>query len=54
MNYERSIAGVFAGTGALVLIYIGHSDAGIAILSTMVGFFVGEKNGQRTTRAGGS
>lgn len=47
MNVERVIAGVFVGAGALVLIYKGETTAGVGLLGTMVGFFVGEKNGAR-------
>jgi hypothetical protein len=43
----RVVAGCFAGAGALLLIYEGHYEPAIAILSTMVGFFVGEANGQK-------
>jgi len=49
MNYSRSIAGVFVGAGALLLIYKGHVTEGCLLLGTMLGFFVGEKNGQRTS-----
>lgn len=45
--YERAIAGIFGGAGALLLIYKGEITAGTAILSAMIAFFVGEKNGQR-------
>ena len=45
--FEREIAGIFAGAGALLLIWQGHhAEAGI-ILGSIVGFFVGEKNGER-------
>lgn len=47
MNTERVIAGIFVGAGALVLIYKGEITAGVGLLGTMVGFFVGEKNGAR-------
>lgn len=40
------MAGAFAGTGALILIYVGEVTAGAAILASMVGFFVGEANGK--------
>jgi len=45
--FERIIAGVFCGAGALLLIYQGYITEGAIILGTMLGFFVGEKNGQR-------
>ena len=47
MNVARVVAGFFAGAGALILIYQGHITEGGLILSTMLGFFVGEANGQR-------
>lgn len=47
MNVERVIAGLFVGAGALVLIYKGETTSGVALLGTMVGFFVGEKNGAK-------
>ncbi len=47
-NYPRLLAGAFAGIGALIFIWQGHTTEGAIILSTMVGFFVGEKNGQKT------
>lgn len=51
MGYERIVAGAFAGAGALLLIYKGEIAVGSAILATMVGFFVGEKNGARASQA---
>lgn len=45
MGYERVVAGCFAGAGALMLLWKGEITAGVAVLMTMVGFFVGEKNG---------
>ena len=47
MSHEREIAGVFVGAGALLLIYQQQYVAAVALLGTMVGFFVGEKNGER-------
>jgi len=47
MNYLRCIAGLFAGAGGLLLICLEHYEAGIAIISGMMGFFVGEANGKR-------
>ena len=49
MDIPRCIAGIFAGAGGLLLIYLEHYEAGICILSSMMAFFVGEKNGQRQT-----
>jgi hypothetical protein len=50
MDYVRMIAGGFAGAGALILIWKGEISAGVAILSTMVGFFVGERNGAKNAQ----
>ena len=47
MNYQREIAGVFVGCGALLLIWVGEISAGVGLLGAMVGFFIGEKNGER-------
>jgi hypothetical protein len=47
MNYERLLAGCFAGAGALILLYKGENTAATAILASMLAFFVGEKNGQK-------
>lgn len=48
VNMTREIAGIFVGVGALLFIYKGEYAIASALLGTMVGFFVGEKNGQRT------
>lgn len=45
MDTLRLMAGTFVGAGALLLIYKGEVTAGVALLGTMLGFFVGEKNG---------
>lgn len=47
MGYERAIAGVFVGGGALLLIWQGQYTPAVALLGTMVGFFVGERNGAK-------
>lgn len=47
MNNERIVAGIIAGAGALVLLYQGHHEPAVAILSSMLAFFIGEKNGQK-------
>lgn len=44
------MAGGFAGAGALILLWKGEYTAATAILGTMLGFFVGEKNGAKTAR----
>lgn len=51
MNYNRMIAGCFAGGGALLLIYKGYISEGAIILSAMMAFFVGEANGKRIKEA---
>lgn len=50
MNVHKVIAGISAGAGALLLIYKGYITEGTIILSTMVGFFVGETNGKRISK----
>lgn len=47
MNGERIVAGVFVGTGALLLIWKGEIAIAAGLLGSMVGFFVGEQNGQK-------
>jgi len=47
MGYERTIAGIFAGVGAIVLIAKGETSSGVALLAGMMGFFIGEKNGAK-------
>lgn len=47
MNWEKLTAGAFAGAGALLLIYKGYIAEGCTILGTMLGFFVGDWNGQK-------
>jgi uncharacterized membrane-anchored protein YitT (DUF2179 family) len=47
---ERLVAGVFAGAGAMLLLYQGQTVAGVAILSSMVAFFTGEANGKRAVQ----
>lgn len=54
MGYERTIAGVFAGAGALLSLYLGVTcnrqeliTGGLVVLSGMMAFFSGEKNGMK-------
>lgn len=47
VNLEKIIAGVFAGAGSLLLIYEGYIAEACAILGGMLGFFVGDWNGQK-------
>lgn len=49
MNYNRMIAGMFVGAGAMLLIYKGNITEACTLLGTMVGFFVGEANGKKIT-----
>ena len=48
-DFLRLVAGTFVGAGGLLLIYKGHIAEGGIILGTMLGFFVGEKNGARAS-----
>ncbi len=43
----RALGGGFAGVGALILLYQGETAAGVAILASMLAFFVGEANGRK-------
>lgn len=45
----RLMGGFFAGVGALLLLYQGEQTAAVAILASMLAFFVGERNGRRGT-----
>ena len=58
MNYNRLIAGIFAGSGALLCIWQGLEKGepylvgiGTTILSGMMSFFVGENNGIKKAKA---
>jgi hypothetical protein len=51
VDYLRFLAGGFVGAGALMLLYTGEITAGVALLATMLGFFVGEKNGAKQQKA---
>ena len=50
VNFEKLIAGSFAGAGALLLIYQGYITEGAMILSSMVAFFIGDLNGQKKAK----
>lgn len=50
MNWNKLCAGIFAGAGALFLIYKGEIAAGAAILSGMLAFFVGDANGRKAVK----
>ena len=47
LNFQRVVAGAFVGAGALLLIHKGELALGATLLSGMLAFFVGEKNGER-------
>ena len=47
MNVERVLAGGFVGVGALILIWKGEIAVGASMLSGMLAFFIGEKNGAK-------
>ena len=44
--WEKIIAGIFSGSGALLLIYKGYVTEGSMILTAMLGFFIGDLNGR--------
>lgn len=55
MKNGRLMAGMFAGAGGLIALIIGAyqgdptlQTAGLLLISNMMAFFVGEKNGQKT------
>lgn len=57
MNNERLMAGAIAGAGGLIAIILGTvqhdpvlQTAGLLLVSNMMAFFVGEKNGQKTAK----
>ncbi len=45
----RGIAGIFGGIGAMFLIAVGEIPAGVGLLGTMLGFFIGEANGRHSS-----
>lgn len=56
MDSLRAIAGIFAGGGGILSIYLGVQEGrqelitgGLLLISNMMAFFVGEKNGARNT-----
>ena len=46
MNFQREIAGVFVGIASILLIWQGEIAVASGLLGSMVGFFIGEKNGE--------
>lgn len=51
MDVTRAVAGIMAGSGAITLILTGHIQEGTYIIMAMLGFFIGEKNGERKKEA---
>lgn len=47
-DYNRLLAGAFTGIGAIYLIMQGNETAGVALLASLMAFFVGETNGKRS------
>lgn len=47
MNNLRLMAGAFVGAGALIFIFKGEYAVAAGLLGSMLGFFIGEKNGAR-------
>ncbi len=48
----RALAGIFGGSGALMLIFVGEIPAGVGLLSVMLGFFIGDANGRKNSGGG--
>lgn len=46
----KAISGIFLGSGAMFLIYLHQYTAGVALLTLMGGFFIGESNGRKEER----
>jgi len=49
-SVQKVIAMSIGGIGGLILIGLGHYEAGIAILSTLIAFAVGDANGEKRAR----
>lgn len=50
VNIEKIIAGVSVAIGAIVLIVQGEIQIGAVLLSGMMGFFVGDNNGEKRSK----
>lgn len=50
VNYQREIAGVFVGAGGLLALYMGEAILATALLTGLLAFLAGEKNGQKTQK----
>lgn len=51
-SVQKVIAMTIAGFGGIYLLSIGHYEAGIAIISGLLMFAVGDANGAKRERAG--
>jgi proteasome assembly chaperone (PAC2) family protein len=49
-NHQREIAGIFVGASALLLIYQEQYALAASLLGAMLGFFIGEKNGEKRAK----
>lgn len=49
MKYLRLMAGAFVGVGALMFLWKGEYAVAAGLLGSMLGFFIGEHNGQRAS-----
>ena len=47
LGHEREIAGICVGASAILLVWQQQYQLAAALLGTMLGFFIGEKNGER-------
>ena len=50
-SVQKVLAMTIGGIGGLLLIGLGHYEAGIAILSTLIAFAVGDANGEKRAKA---
>jgi hypothetical protein len=50
MNHQREIAGVGVFACALLLIWKGYVQEAMYLILPTVGFFIGEKNGERKAK----
>jgi len=46
-DFARIVAGFMAGAGAIALIMAGDTTEGALILTSLIAFYAGEKNGTR-------
>jgi membrane protein YqaA with SNARE-associated domain len=50
-NHQREIAGIFVGASCLLLIWQHEYATAAGLLGGMMGFFIGEKNGEKKAKA---